>query len=138
MGRRRQARESALHALYLADLVPALASTAFSLMARLEDADEKTVDFCRGLFEGTLMLRAELDERIQETAKNWSISRMAAADRNILRMAAYELLYRDDAPPNVVIDEAIEIARKYSTEDSTSFINGILDKLKDLPKKKQN
>lgn len=137
MGRRRQAREGALHALYLADLVPALASKAFVLMAKLEEADEKTIDFSRGLFEGTLMLRAEIDERIQKTATNWSISRMAAADRNILRLAAYELLYRDDAPVNVVIDEAIEIARKYSTEDSTSFINGILDKIKDLPKKKQ-
>jgi transcription antitermination protein NusB len=135
LGRRRQAREGALHALYLADLVPALAPKAFSLMAPLEGADEKTVEFSRSLFEGTLMLRAEIDESLQAVAKNWTIARMAAADRNILRLAAYELLYRDDAPFSVVIDEAIEIARKYSTEDSTSFINGVLDKIKDLKKK---
>ena len=75
--------------------------------------------------------RPELDKHIQATAQNWAMPRMACVDRNVLRLASFELLMRNDTPVNVVIDEAIEIARKYSTEDSTKFINGILDKIKE-------
>ena len=131
MGRRRQARESALHALYLADLAPEAAVSAFESAVDGSDADEKTLAFCRELVDGVLASRQNLDERIEEAARNWSLARMAAVDRNLLRLAAFELFYRKATPPKVVIDEAIEIARKYSTEDSTRFINGILDKLKE-------
>lgn len=96
-----------------------------------EPADGKTMDFARELVAGTIERRDELDGRIEAAAENWALSRMAAVDRNILRLAAFELAFRRDTPVSVVIDEAIEIARKFSTEDSTRFINGILDKIKD-------
>ena len=141
MGRRRQAREIALQALYILDTAGTPRGEAFAAVNRRSDpGDEKTLEFARGLFEGAVELRAELDEQIEATAANWSVPRMAAVDRNILRLASYELIYRTDTPINVIIDEAIEIARKFSTEDSTKFINGILDNLKarraaDGPKK---
>jgi len=72
---------------------------------------------------------AEIDEAIKKAAEHWSIDRMAVIDRNILRAATYELLYRKDIPPSVVMNEALEIAKKYSTEESAPFINGILDKI---------
>ena len=132
MGRRRQARESALHALYLADLAPGAAARAFEWSISGAELDDKTRDFCREIFAGTLAERPDLDHRIGAVAQNWSLARMTAVDRNLLRLAAFELLHRDDTPVKVIIDEAIEIARKFSTADSTRFINGILDKLKTL------
>ncbi|MFA6004552.1 MAG: transcription antitermination factor NusB [Elusimicrobiota bacterium] len=131
MGRRRQAREIALQALYLVDVAANPTSEAFAVVNRGSDTDDlKTLNFAHSLLEGTVRLQEDIDGHITATAANWSIQRMAAVDRNILRLACYELIYEQDTPVNVVIDEAIEIARKYSTEDSTKFINGILDKLK--------
>lgn len=132
MGRRRQAREIALQALYVADSSNVDILESFAIVNRREELDdEKTLEFARELFEGAMKLRPELDTRIQATAQNWAMPRMACVDRNLLRLASYELIYRDDTPVNVIIDEAIEIARKFSTEDSTKFINGILDKIKE-------
>ncbi len=99
--------------------------------ARQAELDEKTEAFCRGLLDGTLAHLPELDAEIQATAQNWQLGRMAMVDRSILRMAAYELLHSPDVPVGVVIDEALEIAKKYASEDSTKFINGILGKLKE-------
>jgi N utilization substance protein B len=133
MGRRRQAREIALQALYILDASGVDGSEAFAIVNRRGKLDdEKTGEFARQLFEGAHALRPELDAHIQSRAENWTTTRMACVDRNILRLASYEIIYRADTPVNVVIDEAIEIARKFSTEDSTKFINGILDKIKAL------
>jgi len=133
MGRRRQAREIALQALYLVDVARTPPAEAFAAVNRGGDQeDEKTLDFARSLLEGAARLRDEIDGHLAATAANWSIKRMAAVDRNVLRLAAYELIYEPRTPVNVVIDEAIEIVRKYSTEDATKFVNGILDKLKAL------
>ena len=133
MGRRRQAREIALQALYIVDTSGTARREAFSIVNRRETLeDEKTLEFARELFHGADERREDLDAHIQSTAENWALSRMAAVDRNILRLASFELLYRPETPVNVIIDEAIEIARKFSTEDSTKFINGILDKIKAL------
>ena len=132
MGRRRQAREIALQALYVMDTAGTDQTEAFALVNRREDpGDESTLDFARSLVSGACAARETLDRNIEAAAQNWSLSRMAAVDRNLLRLAAYELLYTPATPANVVIDEAIEIARKFSTEDSTRFINGILDKIKE-------
>lgn len=132
MGRRRQAREIALHALYIADAAGTPEGEAYASVLRGEsDADDKTKDFARELVSGTLADRPALDDAIQAVAENWVLSRMPLVDRNVLRLAAFELLHRLDTPVGVVIDEAIEIVRKYSTEDSTRFVNGVLDKLKD-------
>jgi N utilization substance protein B len=132
MGRRRQAREIALQALYIHDAAGTPEGEAFASVTRGEiDADEKTLDFARALLAGTISKRPSLDEAISKVAENWSLARMPLVDRNVLRLAAYELLDAKDTPVSVVIDEAIEIARKFSTEDSTRFVNGVLDKLKD-------
>jgi N utilization substance protein B len=131
MGRRRQAREIALQALYIIDTSSTPENEAFAIVNRREDpGDEQTLAFARELVAGTTAGRVDIDAAIEKTAENWTVARMAAVDRNVLRMAGYELMHRSDTPVNVVIDEAIEIARKYSTEESTRFINGILDKLK--------
>lgn len=86
--------------------------------------------FAEPLIRGTLEHREELDALIQKHAKNWSLHRMAVVDRNLLRLAAYEMLYREDIPPVVSINEAVDIAKKYSTDDSGKFVNGILDSLR--------
>jgi N utilization substance protein B len=132
MGRRRQAREIALQALYIADAAHTPCAEAIASVLRGDsDADEKTSDFARALVEGTLAQRDQLDAAITAVAENWVVARMPLVDRNVLRLAAFELLGSTDTPVGVVIDEAIEIARKFSTEDSTRFVNGVLDKLKD-------
>ena len=86
--------------------------------------------FADPLIRGSLQYRAEVDAVIQKHAKNWEISRMAIVDRNILRLAVYEMLHRDDIPPVVSINEAVDIAKKFSTDDSGKFVNGILDKVR--------
>ncbi len=94
-------------------------------------ADEAAVRvFADPLIKGTLEHRQESDELIQKHAKNWELHRIAAVDRNILRLAIYEMLHRDDIPPVVSINEAVDIAKKFSTQDSGKFVNGILDKIK--------
>ena len=94
-------------------------------------ADEAAVRlFAEPLIRGTLEHRDEADEHIRKHAQNWDLHRMAAVDRNILRLAIYEMLYRDDIPPVVSINEAVDIAKKFSTQDSGKFVNGILDKVK--------
>jgi N utilization substance protein B len=99
-----------------------------------EEADVK--EFTRDIVASTLKHIKEIDEIIKKAAENWSIERMAIIDRNILRAATYELFYRTDIPASVAINEALEIAKKYSTEESAPFINGILDKIAHLKDKK--
>ena len=133
MGRRRLAREIALQALYVADVAPGAAAECFAIVTRRregEEADAETLEFARALAEGALARRDELDVLIAEKAANWTLPRMAAVDRNVLRLAAYELEARPDTPVGVIIDEAIEIVRKYSAEEATRFVNGVLDGLK--------
>jgi N utilization substance protein B len=133
MGRRRQAREIALQALYIIDTAGTPQREAFESVNRLKSPDDEgTLEFAQNLVSGTCSRREELDGRIQKTAQNWTLPRMAAVDRNVLRLAAYELIYHNETPVGVVIDEAIEIVRKFSTEEATKFVNGILDKLKAL------
>ena len=94
-------------------------------------ADEAAMRvFADPLIRGTLEHRDEADEVIKKHAKNWELHRIAAVDRNILRLAIYEMLHRDDIPPVVSINEAVDIAKKFSTQDSGKFVNGILDKVK--------
>lgn len=87
--------------------------------------------FAEPLIRGALDHRDEIDACISKFARNWSLKRMAAVDRNVLRLAVYEMLHREDIPPVVSINEAVDIAKKFSTEDSGKFVNGILDKIKD-------
>ena len=86
--------------------------------------------FAVKIFKGVCEKRDEIDALIAKYAKNWELDRMAAVDRNIIRLAAYEIIDMQETPINVIIDEAVEISKKYSTKDSSKFVNGILDKLK--------
>src|SRR5580693_6446446 len=94
----------------------------------VEDAETRL--FSEPLIRGVLEHRDAIDEAIKKHAKNWDFHRIAAVDRNIMRLAIYEMLYRQDIPPIVSINEAVDIAKKFSTEDSGKFVNGILDKIK--------
>jgi N utilization substance protein B len=104
--------------------------------AAVQEAPGTAVDlaavrvFAEGLIRGTLAHRDAIDATICRHAKNWSLRRIAAVDRNVLRLAIYEMQHREDIPPVVSINEAVDIAKKFSTEDSGGFVNGILDKVK--------
>ncbi len=93
-------------------------------------AELATREFADGLIRGVVEHRAELDQRITQFAQNWDLKRMAVVDRNVLRLAIYEMYFRQDIPPVVSINEAVDIAKKFSTGDSGKFVNGILDKIK--------
>ncbi|MDI6729841.1 MAG: transcription antitermination factor NusB [Thermodesulfovibrionales bacterium] len=136
--KRRKAREYALQFLYRIDFINNskkkgnLSEYRESLELFWADTDEKDPDtkaFAEDIITGTIENLKEIDPLIQKVAKKWKISRMASIDRNILRFATYELLFRKDIPNAVTINEALEIAKKYSTSESAAFINGILDKI---------
>ncbi|MBI4057081.1 MAG: transcription antitermination factor NusB [Elusimicrobia bacterium] len=132
MGKRRKSREVALQTLYLVDVAHLSFQQAFRFVEEeMNGLDKESVDFAKQLTEGTLNQLEEIDKHIKTHAQNWDLPRMAAVDRNLLRLSAYELLEEKDTPIKVIIDEALEIAKKYSSEDSSKFINGILDKIKD-------
>lgn len=132
MGSRRKARECALQMLFAADVAEMPATDVVrSYWAELGEAelDESARQFATRLAAGTLQNLELLDERIRSRAEHWRISRMAVVDRNILRLAVYEFLY-EPTPRTVAINEALEIARRFSTYEATQFINGILDAIK--------
>jgi N utilization substance protein B len=130
MGRRRQSREAALKLLYALDI------TRVEVRELLREAWTETIlfpeirDFTTTLITGVVQHRDEIDAFIQECSTNWSLERIGLVERNILRFAIYELCFLSDIPPNVTINEAVEVAKKYGTEDAPAFINGILDHIK--------
>jgi N utilization substance protein B len=128
MARRTRAREVALQALYQADLNPdgSLEQLSRFLGGRLQAEDLR--EFAKQLVLGVKRNQEELDALLAEKAENWSLSRMAATDRNLLRLGAFEIRYTD-TPAHVAIDEAIELAKRFGTAQSSQFVNGILDKL---------
>lgn len=128
--KRRRAREYALQILFQLDVTNnEFSNDLFEDFWENIKEDEDIKQFSKALVIGTTKNIEKIDEIIKKTTEHWSIERMAIVDRSILRTAVYELLYRSDIPPTVIINEAIEISKKYSTEDSASFINGILDKI---------
>jgi N utilization substance protein B len=160
MGKRREARERAVQFLFQHDLNPpddierALNEFWESQRAAAIAEDKGPANwgqhvelppptageaemrlFAEPLIRGTLLHRQAIDEHIKTHVRNWELHRIAAVDRNILRLAIYEMLHRDDIPPVVSINEAVDIAKKFSTQDSGKFVNGILDKIKaELPR----
>lgn len=133
MNLRRQAREMAVQFLYLQDMGGAGDLPLEQEIAAVPNAADHPKDarpFAVELVRGVLERKKELDEKIVHYAQNWSLSRIAAVDRAILRLAIYELLFREDIPPVVSINEAIDLAKNYSTTDSGRFVNGILDRVK--------
>jgi N utilization substance protein B len=155
MGKRREARERAVQFLFQYDLNPpedlnraleefwqtqraaAIAgekgSATWGQLVELppptaEEAETRL--FADPLIRGVIEHRDAIDEQIKSRAKNWELHRIATVDRNIMRLAIYEMLYREDIPPIVSINEAVDIAKKFSTQDSGKFVNGILDKIR--------
>ncbi len=128
--KRRRSREYALQILFQLDLTDEkLDEEAWSKFWEGNKEDNDVKEFTSSIVRGTRENLNAIDKIIKKAAEHWSIDRMAVVDRNILRAATYELFYRKDIPPSVTINEAIEISKKYSTEDSAAFINGILDKI---------
>jgi N utilization substance protein B len=155
MGTRREARERAVQFLFQHDLNPpedltraidhfweahriaaaeaTLTGPTYGQQIELPPVspEETAVRlFADPLIRGAVEHRAEIDAQIQRIARNWDLHRMAVVDRNILRLAIYEMMFREDIPPVVSINEAIDIAKRFSTEDSGKFVNGILDKIR--------
>ena len=127
MGARRKARELALQMLYEHDVSGTEPAEMFNRSDEMQKSPEGIQDFTRRLVNGTLLHRNDLDEIISRQADHWRLARMPVVDRNILRLALFELLHEPDTPQPVVIDEALEIAKRFSTPRSSQFINGILD-----------
>lgn len=132
MGARRKARICALQMLFQYDItqqpIDELLRTYWNELGG--EYTEDVREFASRLVAGTIEVLEEIDVRIRDRAENWRISRMAVVDRNILRLAVYEFLNESDTPKTVVINEALEIARRFSTYEATQFINGILDAIK--------
>jgi N utilization substance protein B len=127
--RRTRARERALQALYQIDVAAEGIDDALSRFWKsFEPVEREVMDLAEGLVRGVAAHRRAVDETIEETSTNWRLDRMAKVDRNVLRLAVYELL-RTDVPVKVVIDEAIELGKKYGSESSGAFVNGVLDKV---------
>jgi N utilization substance protein B len=128
MARRSRAREVAFQVLYQDDLnvqcSPALGEELIGQRLPSEDLAE----FARALVAGVRRHRPKIDSVLEKTAVNWSLKRMAATDRNVLRLGAYEILY-SDTPGRVAIDEAVELAKRFGSAQSSQFVNGILDKV---------
>jgi N utilization substance protein B len=130
MRKRTKARESALKILYQAELTQReihLASDIF--WAEFKNYDKTIKDFSDRLIQGIEKNLEAINAKITAYATNWQIKRMAVIDRNILRIGVYELLYLNDIPPKVTINEAVELAKKYGDLDSSKFVNGVLDKI---------
>ena len=129
MGKRRRARELALQILFQQDINRNNWEDGINLFWEITHADPETIEFTNSLVRGTMQHLKEIDNWIKKYTKHWDINRMAIVDRNIIRSSIYELLYLKGIPPKVTINEAIELAKAYGTEDSARFINGILDKI---------
>jgi N utilization substance protein B len=130
MTRRSRAREVALQLLFQLDANPGVSREAIERFARDRLRDVALIAFCLTLYDGVVLHRAEIDVKLTAAAENWRLVRMAGVDRNVLRLGAFEVLHTtDETPTAVAIDEAIEMARRYGSEDSPAFVNGVLDKI---------
>jgi N utilization substance protein B len=129
MGARRKGRELAVQALYQIELSGESSEAALRLFFESCDAGSRAKEFAAALVAGVRERREQLDQLIGEASEHWRFERLSRVDLNVLRIAAYELLVTPELPINVVIDEAIEIARRFGTEESAVFVNGILDQI---------
>ncbi len=132
MGIRRKAREAALQFLFQEDFTTTVPSeddlaVRFEQFCSLYQVNRKARAYTLDLLKGTAEHRDEIDNMIRQCAKNWRLERIAVADRNLLRIGVCEMMFSDDVPAQVAINEAVEIAKRYGSDDSPSFVNGILD-----------
>ena len=131
MGARRRARECALQMLFSYDVArPSVEELIETYWGEMAEAAEEVRVFANELVHGTIAHLTEIDDRIRLRTEHWRIPRMAIVDRNLLRLAVFEFLHQPNTPKTVAINEALEIARRFSTHEATQFINGILDAIK--------
>jgi N utilization substance protein B len=129
MPSRRAGRELALKVLFQVDVGKIPPQEALALSAQSAPWHPETLQFARELVEGTVACCQHLDAVISRYARQWTLDRMASVDRNVLRLALYEILFRPEVPHGAAVDEAVELAKKYSTAESGKFVNGILGQL---------
>ena len=130
MGTRRKARELAMQALFYMDIQNNASVEMLAHFCENFQPSEKSQPFFLKLVNGVLETKGELDALIDRFSKNWDISRMSCVDRNVMRIAVFELRYCDDIPPKVSINEAVDVGKKFGTEESGAFINGIMDSIR--------
>jgi N utilization substance protein B len=130
MGVRREGREAAVQYLYQNDLNPTSELTDVAIFYKMRGLSPAARRFSDELIPGILAAKAEIDALLETNVTNYDLKRLAAIDRNVLRLSVYEMLHCPEVPPVVSINEAIEIAKKYSTDESGKFVNGILDKIR--------
>ena len=136
MGIRRKARELAMQALFYMDIRSDVSAEMLARFCENFSPSPKSEPFFLRLVNGVLETQVELDALIERFSKNWGINRMSCVDRNVMRIAVFELVYCDDIPPKVSINEAVDIGKKFGTEESGAFINGIMDSIRsDLEEK---
>jgi N utilization substance protein B len=126
---RRKARELALKMLYQMEVNLDAVDAALGRYLKAFPHQDDIVDYTRFLLSGVKKEQEKLDRCIADASEHWKLSRITYVDKNILRMAVFEMLYSADAPPKVAIDEALELAKKFGSEDSKDFINGVLDRI---------
>jgi transcription antitermination protein NusB len=134
MGARRTGRERALQALYQMEMTPSTLpaealGSAWSATSEEGKPDPDAVKFARELVDGVQANRAEIDELIERHSHNWRLDRMSRIDRNVLRLGIFELKYRPDIPKKVSLNEAVELGKNFGTEESSAFVNGLLDRV---------
>ena len=129
MGNRRRSRELAMQALFYMDIRKIASDAVLDSFCRAFRTSNKEDAFFTELVTGVIDSRADIDALIERFSSHWKISRMSCVDRNVMRIAVYEMLYRMDIPSKVSINEAIDVGKKYGTEESGAFINGILDSI---------
>lgn len=129
MRKRTKARECALQILYQIDITKDSPDNLLSAFWEDKKTESEVRDFATALVKGTVENMQKIDDIITKYASNWKLKRMAVVDRNVLRLSAYELLYREDIPPKVSINEAVDLAKKYGDIDSGKFVNGVLDRI---------
>ena len=129
MGNRRRSRELAMQALFYMDIRRIASDAVLDSFCRAFRTSNKEDAFFTELVTGVIDARADIDALIERFSSHWKISRMSCVDRNVMRIAVYEMLYRTDIPSKVSINEAIDVGKKYGTEESGAFINGILDSI---------
>ena len=129
MRKRTQAREFALQILYQVDLLHSKPDEIFKDFWIENEVIQVVRDYTALIVNGTLEYWKAIDETITKYAENWELERMAVVDRNVLRLSTFELLYLDEMPPKVAINEAVNLAKKFSQIESGKFVNGILDKI---------
>ena len=137
MGNRRKSRELAMQALFYMDMNQNDSNESLERFCMHFSTSKKARPFFLKLVKGVIQAKTEIDAIIENFSDNWKISRMSCVDRNIMRIAVYELLYCQDIPSKVSINEAIDVGKKFGTEESGAFINGILDSIRIALKKKK-